>query len=107
MLFGLSLIWVVRLDQSARDCGGIGGQGPGSVAGGGHRDDGDRFGFKVAVRVPSVGARMRTKALTPSAAFIASGSKVASFIFAKIMMIGFRGREGSGRFEILPEAGRR
>src|SRR6185436_16387087 len=34
---------------------------------------------------------------TPSAAFIASGSKVASFfIFAKVMMIGFAGAEGSG-----------
>jgi len=33
---------------------------------------------------------------TPSAAFIASGSKVASFfIFAKVMMIGFAGAEGS------------
>jgi NADH-quinone oxidoreductase subunit N len=34
---------------------------------------------------------------TPSAAFIASGSKVASFfIFAKVMMLGFAGAEGSG-----------
>ena len=34
---------------------------------------------------------------TPSAALIASGSKVASFfIFAKLMMIGFAGTEGSG-----------
>jgi NADH-quinone oxidoreductase subunit N len=34
---------------------------------------------------------------TPSAAFIASGSKVASFfIFARVMMIGFAGAEGSG-----------
>jgi len=33
----------------------------------------------------------------PSAAFIASGSKVASFfIFAKVMMLGFAGAEGSG-----------
>lgn len=36
---------------------------------------------------------------TPSAAFIASGSKVASlFIFAKVMMLGFAGAEGSGAF---------
>src|SRR6185503_7359287 len=34
---------------------------------------------------------------TPSAAFIASGSKVASFfILAKVMMLGFAGAEGSG-----------
>jgi len=34
---------------------------------------------------------------TPSAAFIASGSKVASFfILAKVMMVGFAGAEGNG-----------
>ncbi|MBI3881990.1 MAG: NADH-quinone oxidoreductase subunit N [Verrucomicrobia bacterium] len=37
---------------------------------------------------------------TPSAAFIASGSKVASFfILAKVMMLGFAGAEGSGAWK--------
>lgn len=56
------------------------------------------FGFKVA----AVPFHLWTPdayegAPTPSAAFIASGSKVASFfIFAKIMAVGFAGAEGSG-----------
>src|SRR5204863_5520732 len=39
---------------------------------------------------------------TPSAAFIASGSKVASFfIFAKVLMVGFHGAEGSGAWRMF------
>jgi NADH-quinone oxidoreductase subunit N len=56
------------------------------------------FGFKVAAVPFHLWAPDAYEgAPTPSAAFIASGSKVASFfIFAKIMMIGFAGAEGSG-----------
>jgi len=56
------------------------------------------FGFKIA----AVPFHLWTPdayqgAPTPSAALIASGSKVASFfILAKIMMLGFAGAEGSG-----------
>jgi len=56
------------------------------------------FGFKIA----AVPFHLWTPdayqgAPTPSAAFIASGSKVASFfILAKVMMVGFAGVEGSG-----------
>ncbi len=58
------------------------------------------FGFKVAaVPFHLWSPDAYEGAPTPSAAFIASGSKVASFfIFAKIMMIGFVGAEGSGAF---------
>ena len=58
------------------------------------------FGFKVAAVPFHLWAPDAYEgAPTPSAAFIASGSKVASFfIFAKIMMIGFAGVEGSGAF---------
>ena len=56
------------------------------------------FGFKVAAVPFHLWAPDAYEgAPTPSAAFIASGSKVASFfIFAKVMMIGFDGAEGSG-----------
>ncbi|MCX6896169.1 MAG: NADH-quinone oxidoreductase subunit N [Verrucomicrobia bacterium] len=56
------------------------------------------FGFKVAAVPFHLWAPDTYQgAPTPSAAFIASGSKVASFfIFAKIMMLGFAGAEGSG-----------
>src|SRR5213075_2664598 len=59
------------------------------------------FGFKVAAApfhfwAPDV----YQGAPTPSAAFIASGSKVASFfILAKIMMVGFAGAEGNGAWQ--------
>jgi NADH-quinone oxidoreductase subunit N len=58
------------------------------------------FGFKVAAVPFHLWAPDAYEgAPTPSAAFIASGSKVASFfIFAKIMMIGFAGAEGSGAY---------
>jgi len=58
------------------------------------------FGFKVAAVPFHLWAPDAYEgAPTPSAAFIASGSKVASFfILAKIMMIGFAGAEGSGAF---------
>ncbi len=56
------------------------------------------FGFKVAAVPFHLWAPDAYEgAPTPSAAFIASGSKVASFfIFAKVMIIGFAGAEGSG-----------
>jgi NADH-quinone oxidoreductase subunit N len=56
------------------------------------------FGFKVAAVPFHLWAPDAYEgAPTPSAAFIASGSKVASFfIFAKLMMFGFAGAEGSG-----------
>jgi len=58
------------------------------------------FGFKVAAVPFHLWAPDAYQgAPTPSAAFIASGSKVASFfIFAKVMMLGFAGAEGSGAF---------
>ena len=58
------------------------------------------FGFKVAaVPFHFWAPDAYQGAPTQSAAFIASGSKVASFfIFAKVMMIGFAGAEGSGAF---------
>ena len=56
------------------------------------------FGFKVAAVPFHLWAPDAYQgAPTPSAAFIASGSKVASFfVFAKVMMLGFAGAEGSG-----------
>jgi len=56
------------------------------------------FGFKVAAVPFHLWAPDAYEgAPVPSAAFIASGSKVASFfIFAKVMMVGFAGAEGSG-----------
>src|SRR5207245_11264225 len=56
------------------------------------------FGFKVAAVPFHLWAPDAYEgAPTSSAAFIASGSKVASFfIFAKVMMLGFAGAEGSG-----------
>ena len=59
------------------------------------------FGFKVAAVPFHLWAPDAYQgAPTPSAAFIASGSKVASFfIFAKVMMVGFAGAEGSGAWQ--------
>jgi NADH-quinone oxidoreductase subunit N len=56
------------------------------------------FGFKVAAVPFHLWAPDAYQgAPTPSAAFIASGSKLASFfILAKVMMVGFAGAEGSG-----------
>src|SRR5207248_11723398 len=56
------------------------------------------FGFKIAAVPFHLWAPDAYQgAPTPSAAFIASGSKVASFfILAKILMLGFAGAEGSG-----------
>ena len=58
------------------------------------------FGFKVAaVPFHLWSPDAYEGAPTPSAAFIASGSKLASFfIFAKIMLLGFAGAEGSGAY---------
>jgi NADH-quinone oxidoreductase subunit N len=55
------------------------------------------FGFKVAAVPFHLWAPDAYEgAPTPSAAFIATGSKVASFfILAKVMMVGFAGAEGS------------
>jgi NADH-quinone oxidoreductase subunit N len=59
------------------------------------------FGFKIAAVPFHLWAPDAYEgAPTPSAAFIASGSKVASFfILAKVMMIGFSGAEGSGAWQ--------
>ena len=56
------------------------------------------FGFKIAAVPFHLWAPDAYEgAPTPSAAFIASGSKIASFfIFAKVLMIGFHGAEGAG-----------
>lgn len=56
------------------------------------------FGFKIAAVPFHLWAPDAYEgAPTPSAALIASGSKVASFfILAKVMMLGFAGAEGSG-----------
>jgi len=56
------------------------------------------FGFKVAAAPFHLWAPDAYQgAPTPSAAFIASGSKIASFfLFSKILMLGFEGMEGSG-----------
>lgn len=56
------------------------------------------FGFKVAAAPFHLWAPDAYQGgPTPSAALIASGSKVASFfLFAKILMVGFEGVEGSG-----------
>ena len=59
------------------------------------------FGFKVAAVPFHLWAPDAYEgAPTPSAAFIASGSKVAGFfIFAKVMFLGFAGAEGSGAWK--------
>jgi NADH-quinone oxidoreductase subunit N len=59
------------------------------------------FGFKVAAVPFHLWAPDAYEgAPTPSAAFIASGSKVASFfIFAKVLLLGFAGAEGSGAWK--------
>jgi NADH-quinone oxidoreductase subunit N len=56
------------------------------------------FGFKVAAAPFHLWAPdVHQGAPIPSAAFIASGSKVASFfVFARVMTVGFKGAEGSG-----------
>ena len=56
------------------------------------------FGFKVAAVPFHLWAPDAYQgAPAPSAAFISSGSKVAGFfIFARVMMLGFKGAEGSG-----------
>lgn len=56
------------------------------------------FGFKIAAVPFHLWAPDAYEgAPAPSAAFIASGSKVASFfIFAKVLMVGFQGAVGSG-----------
>lgn len=56
------------------------------------------LGFKVAAAPFHLWAPDAYQgAPTPSAAFIASGSKVAGFfVLAKVMMVGFKGAEGSG-----------
>jgi NADH-quinone oxidoreductase subunit N len=58
------------------------------------------FGFKVAAVPFHLWAPDAYQgAPTPSAAFIASGSKVASFfILAQVMMLGFKGAEGNAAY---------
>src|SRR5207248_9791509 len=64
------------------------------------------FGFKVAAAPFHLWAPDAYEgAPTPSAAFIASGSKVASFfIFAKVMLLGFAGSEGSSAWRAYAPA---
>jgi NADH-quinone oxidoreductase subunit N len=59
------------------------------------------FGFKVAAVPFHLWAPDAYQgAPTPSAAFIASGSKVASFfILAQVMMLGFKGAEGNAAYQ--------
>jgi NADH-quinone oxidoreductase subunit N len=59
------------------------------------------FGFKVAAAPFHLWAPDAYEgAPTPSAAFIASGSKVASFfILTRVMIVGFAGAEGSGEWQ--------
>jgi len=59
------------------------------------------FGFKVAAVPFHLWAPDAYRgAPAPSAALIASGSKVAGFfIFARVMMLGFKGAEGSGDWQ--------
>ena len=102
---GVHAVWpepalrVVRLDQPAGDRGGD------SRA----RDSTRCWSWRIVMTVIGFGFKVAAVpfhlwapdayqgAPTPSAAFIASGSKVASFfIFAKVMMLGFPGAEGSG-----------
>jgi NADH-quinone oxidoreductase subunit N len=61
------------------------------------------FGFKIAAVPFHLWAPDTYQgAPAPSAALIASGSKVASFfLLAKVMMIGFAGAEGSGSWRDL------
>lgn len=58
------------------------------------------FGFKVAAAPFHLWAPdVYQGAPTPSAAFIASGSKVAGFfVLARVMAVGFHGAEGSGEW---------
>jgi NADH-quinone oxidoreductase subunit N len=59
------------------------------------------FGFKVAAAPFHLWAPdVYQGAPTPSAAFIASGSKVAGFfVLAKVMVLGFKGAEGSAALQ--------
>jgi NADH-quinone oxidoreductase subunit N len=59
------------------------------------------FGFKVAAAPFHLWAPdVYQGAPTPSAAFIASGSKVAGFfVLARVMAVGFKGAEGSGAWQ--------
>ena len=99
MLFGLSLIYGVAHSTNLREiAAALGGQRlePGfylalvmTVAG---------LGFKVAAVPFHLWAPDAYQgAPTPAAAFIASGSKVASFfVLGKLMLLGFAGTGGSG-----------
>jgi NADH-quinone oxidoreductase subunit N len=104
MLFGLSLVYGLSGELNlTRIAAKLGGPGLDPllvvalvmvVAG---------FGFKVAAVPFHLWAPDAYEgAPLPSAAFIASGSKVASFfILAKVMMVGFAGAEGSGAWRSL------
>lgn len=102
MLFGLSLIYGLSGSTNLKQiAGALAGKGLDpllvvaivmTVIG---------FGFKVAAVPFHLWAPDTYQgAPTPSAAFIASGSKVASFfIAAKVMMLGFAGAEGSAGWQ--------
>jgi NADH-quinone oxidoreductase subunit N len=98
-LFGLSLIYGLTGSTSLRQVAeALRGQGMDPLLAVAMVMTVIGFGFKVAAVPFHLWAPDAYQgAPTPSAALIASGSKVASFfIFAKIMMLGFAGVEGSG-----------
>ncbi len=98
-LFGLSLIYGLSGATNLRDiAAALGGKGLDPLLAVAIVMVVIGFGFKVAAAPFHLWAPDAYQgAPTPSAAFIASGSKVASFfIFAKVMIVGFAGAEGSG-----------
>ncbi len=98
-LFGLSLIYGLSGATNLREiAAAIAGKGLDPVLAVAIVMVAIGFGFKVAAVPFHLWAPDAYQgAPTPTAAFIASGSKVASFfIFAKVTMIGFAGAEGSG-----------
>lgn len=102
MLFGISLLYGMsgstNLPEIAR---GLAGKGLDSLLIVAIVTTVIGFGFKVAAVPFHLWAPDAYEgAPTPSAAFIATGSKVASFfILAKVMMIGFGGAEGSAGWQ--------
>jgi NADH-quinone oxidoreductase subunit N len=97
-LFGLSLLYGMSGSTNLPDIArGLAGKGLGPLLVVAIVTTVIGFGFKVAAVPFHLWAPDAYEgAPTPSAAFIATGSKVASFfILAKVMMIGFEGAEGS------------
>jgi NADH-quinone oxidoreductase subunit N len=97
-LFGLSLLYGLSGETNlARIAAGVKGTKPDPLLLAAIVMTGIGFGFKVAAAPFHLWAPDAYEgAPGPSAAFIASGSKVASFfIAAKVMLVGFQGAEGS------------